>query len=127
MGKNDLQSALQMEEKLRLTLDALKSDICESVKNAKLLDGVTIPSGNGPMCAIVSFKRLRDGWMLTPAYYIPASQAEAVQKRLENAKTVTQLVERVAEMVETGQVKLSSNDVRRLNDNTKAALQAFIS
>lgn len=127
MKKSNLQAALQMEEELRLKLGALKYDIVESVKNAKMLDGVTIPSGNGPMCAIVKFKALRDGWMLTPSYYIPASQAEAVQKRLENAQTVTQLVERVAEMVDTGQVKLSSNHVCRLNDNTKAVLQAFIS
>lgn len=123
----DIQNALKAEESLRQKLETLKSSIYQDVCKAKPLNGVIVTDPSGSMsCATVSLSTLSKFLNLSPSYYIPASQANVVKKKLSKVQSVTGLMETVGEMVDTGKVRFSGNDTYSLNDNTRAVLRSYI-
>lgn len=114
----------QLEQKIAEKIEEIKSAIEKTIEDNPL-EGVTSISKH-PRACIVSLstaKKHKD--TLAAEYYIPASQANLVARKLTNAKTATAFTEAIEEMVKTGIVKIGQNS-HRLNDKTIEILQGYI-
>ena len=120
-----VKKALQREVELVMLLSQLKTEIIDAVKEAKPLPGVK-PIGDGKLnCAVVRLNALRENsFNLSAEYYLPSSQADAVKTRISGAKTVTELIARVTDIVETKSVKANGTTLQ-LNNSTIEALKKY--
>jgi hypothetical protein len=87
-------------------------------------EGVVVAAGQ-IRCATVSFGALcgsGNSLSLSPATYIPAAQGDAVERKLRTAKTISELADRVREMVEARCVRFGQQDVVPLNQKTVRVL-----
>jgi len=122
-----IQNALKTEESLRKQVELLKNSIFQDISNTEPLDGVSIPSSPRTFaCATVKASVLSKTSILSPSYYIPAVQAEVVRRKLAKIQSVSKLMEAIFDMVETGKIRFSGNNVYALNEKTRAALRAYL-
>ncbi len=120
----DIRTALQQEQKLGELIRRIRGALYEEITSQKI-PGVQIEDTPFP-CAIVSLSTARGfGLTLTPSYYLQRVQADIVDKRLAGANTVTDLLNRCKEMVETRIVK-SNHNTYVLNPVTVNIIQKFI-
>ena len=84
-----------------------------------------LPAEDGPICAVVSLKSLNQ-MNLSAEHYIPQAQAKVVRRKLEGAKSFTDLYNRLDEMVSTGIARFSGTDTCKLNTNTLAVLSRYV-
>lgn len=118
-----IKKALNQEAYLADLVNSIVDSVSHDLECCQPLNGVSVQSTAFP-CATVSFLAL-DKTILSPDYYIPKAQAAVVRKRLQKAKTVSELINMISAMVETQQVSTSSG-MRRLNGNTVQALKKYL-
>jgi hypothetical protein len=123
MKANDLSALQEMEKKMRDMIQKLSDDLSKAVASTSL-PGVTPLEGTSVRGCTVSAQALfaNPQLILAPSYYIPAVQAEAVKKRLESCKTVSQLCSVTKEMLETKRIRNKEYDLV-LNPETLRVIQ----
>lgn len=121
-----IKGALEQEQQLLQLVESIKADIGISVRNATSIDGVT-NSDKTVACCTVSSQSLTRTKILDPNYYLQPAQANAVCRRIQSAKTVTELLNRITEMVETGVISSKYGNTIHLNNSTIACLSAHLS
>ena len=112
-----MYQALQQETMLHQALEETKEGPMKGV--------LLLPTEDGPICAVVSLKSLNQ-MNLSAEHYIPQAQAKVVRRKLEGAKSFTDLYNRLDEMVSTGIVRFSGTDTCKLNTNTLAVLSRYV-
>lgn len=117
---NTLQCALVMEQSVTQMLSDLKAQLANDVAAVRQ-DGVTTLSSK---CVLVNISRL-DKNILCPSYYIQSSQADAVERKLNTARTATEFVNRLQAMIDERLVKVG-NDTIRLNPKTVEVLKSYL-
>lgn len=115
-----LKSALNLEKSVREMLIELRAQLYKDVSKAKSDDIKTIK----PNMVIVKCSNL-DGLVLTPSYYIPSSQAEAIDKKLNGVKTATTFINELQKMIDEKKVK-NGNNATRLNSKTIEVLEKHL-
>lgn len=118
--------ALAQEAMLRETLAALKNDIRDATRNSTPLEGV-VPRNASFSCAIVSLSAIKNNdFILSPSFYMQDAQADLVARKLTSAKSVTEFIDRIQEMVNEKRARFSDGSSFRLNDRTVAVLESYL-
>lgn len=117
--------AIQQEAMLQQTLEDTKKAIYQDILNDGPMKGVVLLTDRGPICVAVRRSTLNQ-MNLAAEHYIPQAQANVVRRKLAGAKTVTDLVSRLDEMVSTGIARFSGTDTCKLNDKTLAVLSRYL-
>ena len=115
-----LKDIINAENQVAQMISELVSKVAADTREAKI-DGVQQVSNNA---VIVNFSRL-DAWIVDPAYYIQAKQADVVEQKLRTAKTATEFMNKLREMVDQKCVKLGRDKVR-LNPTTLDILNTYL-
>lgn len=122
-----LFTAIETEQALANLLSDLKARIAAEIGEAAPLSGVK-PMRNNPRCAVVNSAALFDSlhYNMSPRYYLQSAQADAVASAVSSCKTVTDLLERLRNMVEQRKVSHGEDSGTMLNERTFLVLQEFI-
>ena len=115
-----IQEILEVEKSISDMLSDLLQKISKATSDTAM-DGVKTISSN---TAAVKVSSLNSG-ILCPYYYLQSAQAEIVERNLRAAKTASEFVQKMKNMVETEKVKLSSETVR-LNPTTIQVLKNYL-
>ena len=115
-----LRNALKLEQSVQQQLAVVKAQLYKEISEAKL-EGVSVRKKN---MATVKMSSLEDT-ILSPSYYIPTSQADAVDKKLKSVKTATKFVGELQKMVDKKSVKIGSTETR-LNSKTVEILERYL-
>lgn len=115
-----LHDIVTMEQKVAEMLSDLVSRLASDTREAKV-DGVRKMGKNA---VVVSVSRLDMG-ILDPSYYIQEKQSDIVEQKLRTAKTATDFMDRLREMVDNKCVKVGNEKVR-LNPKTIEILTSYI-
>ena len=110
--------------KLEQSIASMLTDLTAQIKKATAesnMDGVKSVAKNA---AIVSVSSLDSG-ILCPYYYLQSTQADIVEQHLRSAKTASEFVDRMKNMVETKKVKLRS-ETYRLNSKTVEIINSYL-
>ena len=112
----NIQDAIKAEKEIQKQVQEIKDQIA-----------IEVCDGNYSKTAIIPFSAL-DRCILSASYYIQSSQAEIVEKKLNSAKTATQLNSMLREMVESGFATTNSREHSRtpLNPKTISILKTYI-
>jgi hypothetical protein len=116
-----LQNALKLEQSVQQMVAVLKTQLYKEISSVKL-DGVNSVKKN---MATVNISSLEDT-VLSPSYYIPSSQADAVDKKLSRVKTASAFVNEIQKMVVNKSVKVGKNTTK-LNSKTIEVLERYVS
>lgn len=120
-----MYQALQQEARLQQTLNETKEHIYQAILNDGSMQGVVLLSSGGAICIEAKFSSVwKEG--LAAETHIPQAQANAVRRKLDGAKTVTELVARLDEMVNTGIARFNSTDTCKLNNKTIKILCRYL-
>ena len=104
-----LQQVQQLENEISRMVDELKTQLVTAVAGQHL-EGVKEIGCSGRVVSVsLSAITKTPGLNLSAEYYIPQSQADAINHRLAACKSSQQLCKAVREMIETGRVKQSGN------------------
>lgn len=96
-----IAAVYKAEQKLATQTKELILEIITTISNTKL-EGVT-PIDSNVRCATVSFSTLAQHKQnLSPSYYMPEYQAEAIRAKISNFTSLTQVLNFVNETVDTG-------------------------
>ena len=109
--KNLIQDLKAAELTIKNMIDLIKNDIRTNISEHPDPDIKTI--SESPAICIVSLKHVKQHNNLSAEYYIPKAQAEMVYEYLSNAKTLTDLSDKINNLVMNGYV---------IKDKTKYAL-----
>ena len=118
-----LKKIQDLEAEISRMVDGLKTDLVDAVSKQQF-DGKIVNDGStgGPVIGIVTLGTVMNsrGMNLTPEYYLPPKQVEAVKRKLNSATTVQQVCSSVKSMLEDKVVRFSkkAGDCIYLNDNT---------
>ena len=115
-----LKEIVALEKSVFEMLSELTSQIAKTTSETPM-DGVKIISKN---IASVSVSSL-DAGILCPHYYIQSSQAEMVERKLREAKTATEFIEKIKAMITDKKVKVNGEQIR-LNPKTIEILQSYL-
>ena len=95
----------------------LKKEICEDITNNPM-DGVTGIKETPLRCAVVNLSTIHDkSW--SPDYYIPKSQADAVEKALDKKDGPNAIARSIIQIVDAKQAGKT-----RLNEKTLGIIKA---
>lgn len=111
----------ELEDEIRHMAEGITDDLVIAVANQPFTGSILSDGRNGkPAICTIRFSDLSAWRNLTPEYYMPTKQAEAVRKRLSSCKTVGNFIVAVKDMLKDKRVKTgsSSNDYVYLNENT---------
>jgi hypothetical protein len=114
-----IQEIIAMEKSIAELLSELTEQIAKTT-NETTMSNVKIISKNS---ASVNLSSLNSG-ILCPYYYIQSAQADAVKRKLQEAKTATEFVSKIQTMIGEQKVKVGS-DVIRLNPATISVLKSY--
>lgn len=119
-----MREAKALEAEMMRLVEQIKSEIIADVK-AQPFHGKMLNDGSngGPVTAVIPFSEMARTKNFLPEYHIPAEQGKAVCRKLDSCKTVQQVMKSVREMLESGTVRLSSNERFYLNENTLKILR----
>ena len=120
-----MYQAMQQEARLQQTLTQTKERICQDILADGPMQGVLLLTSDGPFCVAARLSAVWDAG-LSPERRIPQAQANAVRRKLAGAKTVTELVARLGEMVDTGIARFNGTDTCKLNNRTISVLRQYI-
>lgn len=115
-----IQEIIAMEKSIADMLSELTEQITKAT-NETTMENVKIISKN---VASVNLSSLNSG-ILCPYYYIQSAQADAVERKLKEAKTATEFISKIQTMVSEQKVKVGS-DVIRLNPATIFVLKSYL-
>lgn len=120
-----MYQAIQQEAMLHQSLEEVKEAIYQAIMGEGPMKKVLLLTEEGPICAVVRLRDLNQ-MNLSAEHYIPQAQVKVVRRKLEGAKTFTDLYNRLDEMVSTGIVRFNGTDTCKLNDNTLAVLRRYL-
>lgn len=120
-----IHEALRQEAMLHQTLEEVKEAIYQDIMKEEPMKGVLLLTEEGPVCAVVRLRALNQ-MNLSAEHYIPQAQVKVVRRKLEGAKTFTDLYSRLDEMVSTGIVRFNGTDTCKLNNKTLAVLSRYL-
>lgn len=120
-----MYQALQQEAVLQQTLEETKDAICQDILDDTSTEGFMLLRSDGPVCVVARFSTVRETG-LSAELHIPKAQANAVRRKLAGAKTVTDLVSRLDEMVHTGIARFNGTDTCKLNNKTIEVLRRYL-
>lgn len=121
-----LLTALEMEKDVESIVKKVKNQIYEDLNNAEPLEGVK-RMNSSVSCASVSFSALtKKNLILSPEYYLPDSQANAVKRKLDLCRTASDLLRALSEMVSLEKCEVGKNFSARLNPNTISVLKQYL-
>jgi hypothetical protein len=115
-----LKNALKLEQSVQQQLAVVKAQLYKEISETKL-EGVKVEKKN---IATVKISAI-ENTILSPSYYIPTSQADAVDKKLKSVKTATKFVGELQKMAERKSVKVGSNTTM-LNSKTVEILERYL-
>ena len=120
-----IQDALVKEAELKEVIASVKESVRTEMEKA-VMPGVKGLKPDGRYFA-VSLRTVsqQPGMNLSADYFSPIEQARIVNQRLENAKTMSDVIARIRDMVEKGSVRLGGTQYQ-LNPATREALQKYI-
>lgn len=116
----NLKEIIALEKSVSDMLDELTDQIAKKTSETPM-NGVKVVAKN---IAYVNVSSL-DSNILCPHYYIQSSQAEMVERKLREAKTATEFIEKIQAMIEDRKVKVNG-EVIRLNPKTIEVLQSYL-
>ena len=121
-GKNmkTIQEIISMEKSISDMLNDLIEQIAKATDETPM-DNVKIVSKNIASVNIASL----DSGILCPYYYIQSAQADAVKRKLREAKTATEFVSKMRAMINDKKVKIGS-DIIRLNPKTIYVINKYL-
>lgn len=100
----------------------IREDIIDDIQNGEPLGGVSVSRNKGLQVVEVKLSTVvNNGMVLTPCYYIPAKQAELVERALANVSDPVVLRDKISSMVENKAVRFSEGTYS-LNPRTLAIL-----
>lgn len=109
---------------LEKSISDMLADLTQQIKNTTSesnMDGVKTVAKNA---VTVNVSSLNAG-ILCPYYYMQSAQAEIVERQLKTAKTASEFVEKMRNMIDTKKVKYK-NEVYYLNSKTIEALNSYL-
>lgn len=115
-----LKEIIALEKSVSEMLNELTSKIAKDTSETAM-DGVKIVSKNIASVNIMSL----DAGILCPSYYIQSSQAEMVERKLSEAKTATEFISKIKNMIDDKKVKVNGEQIR-LNLKTVEILQSYL-
>ena len=115
---------------------ALENEVKDIIERKKVeLDGKILEKnmdgvkeiGNSPNCVIVQASSLLKGKVLAAETYIQSGQAKAIKSKLDGCKTMTDVIEKISSMIETGVIREHrSGYTLPLNPQTIKVLKDFL-
>lgn len=120
-----ISEALAHEEALGKLVERIRLQLFEDICNEQTLPGVKVIDASFP-CSTVPLSTVKEhGTILAPYYYTPKTQARLVNEQLTGAKTVSELMSRCREMVETEKVKTGGNTYLLNPETVKVLKKTF--
>lgn len=120
-----MYQAIRQEAILQQTLEETKAHIYQSILDTGPEPGILLINDGSPICVVAKLSAVRNTGLATENH-IPRAQANAVRRKLAGAKTVTELVARLGEMVDTGIARFNGTDICKLNNRTISVLRQYI-
>lgn len=115
-----LKEIVALEKSVSDMLSELTSQIAKTTSETSM-DGVKIVAKNIASVNITSL----DHGILCPSYYIQASQADMVERKLREAKTATEFIGKIQNMIDEQKVKVNGEQIR-LNPKTIEVLKSYL-
>lgn len=119
-----LDEVRRLERAIQNLLQAIKTGIGEEVANQPFC-GRVISGGVGGevLAAEISLSSLSQSKILSPSYYLPKKQSDAVQFKLQNRSSVEEICSAVREMIREKRVRFSHDHCVFLNEETVRILR----
>lgn len=110
---------------LEKSIAEMLKDLTEKIKQSTQETNMPGVNQVSPNAATVKVSSLDRG-ILCPYYYLQSAQAEIVERNLRSAKTASEFVEKMKNMIETGKVK-NGSETMRINPQTIDVLKSYLS
>lgn len=119
----EISKIQELENSIQKIIAKIKSEIRSEISDSAM-EGITHIS-KSPRTCVVKLSTLRANNMtMSPEYYIPESQADLVEQKLSSAKTVTEMLKAINDMMSSGYVKIGQNR-HKLNPKTIDVLRKY--
>lgn len=115
-----LKEIAVLEKSVSDMLSELASQITKTTSETPM-DGVNIVAKNIASVNVTSL----DHEILCPSYYLQSAQAEMIERKLREAKTATEFINKIKTMIDEQKVKVSGETIR-LNPKTVEVLQSYL-
>lgn len=115
-----IKEIVAMEKSIADMLSELTAQIAKTTSEASM-DGVKQLATNMVSVNLSSL----ESWICCPSYYIQSTQAEMVERKLKEAKTATEFVNKIRTMIDEKKVKIHNEQIR-LNPKTIEILQSYL-
>lgn len=115
-----LKEIVALEQSVSDMLSELTSQIAKTTSETPM-DGVKIVTKN---IASVNISSLNCN-ILCPSYYLQSAQADMVERKLREAKTATEFISKIQNMIDDQKVKVSGEQIR-LNPKTIDILKSYL-
>jgi aromatic ring-opening dioxygenase LigB subunit len=115
-----LKEIVALEKSVSDMLSELTSQIAKTTSETPM-DGVKIVAHNVASVNIMSL----DHGILCPSYYLQSAQADMVERKLREAKTATEFISKIQNMIDEKKVKVNGGQIR-LNPKTVEVLQSYL-
>ena len=115
-----LKEIVALEKSVADMLSELTSQIVK-VTSETPMNGVKIVTTNIASVNVMSL----DHGILCPSYYLQSTQAEMVERKLREAKTATEFINKIHAMIDEKKVKVNGEQIR-LNPKTIEVLQSYL-
>lgn len=121
-----ISEALRIEKQIACILTEIKQSVVQDIR-ASEPQGVNRITDNTCTVSFTSLARdaKRRSVILSPEYYIPASQAKYVEKALSGVHTATDLAKRLASLIKDNKVTING-DACLLNETTISILKKYL-
>ena len=116
-----INKIIELEKSIAEMLKDLTEKIKQSTQEANV-PGVNQVSSNAATVKVSSL----DSGILCPYYYLQSAQADIVERNLRSAKTASEFVEKMKNMIETRKVK-NGSETMRINPQTVDVLKSYLS
>lgn len=111
---------LALEKSVSDMLGELTAQIAKTTSETPM-DGVKIVASNIASVNVTSL----DHGILCPSYYLQSAQADMVDRKLREAKTATEFISKIHNMIDEKKVKVNGEQIR-LNPKTIEVLRSYL-
>lgn len=116
----NINEIIAMEKSIADMLSELTSQIAKTTSETPM-DGVKIVATNIASVNVMSLDR----GILCPSYYLQSAQADMVERKLREAKTATEFIGKIQNMIDEKKIKVNGEQIR-LNTKTIEVLQSYL-
>ena len=115
-----LKDIVAIEKSVSDMLSELTTQIAKTTIETPM-DGVKIISNNTASVNVMSL----DHSILCPSYYLQSAQANMVERKLREAKTATEFISKIQNMIDDRKARVNGENIR-LNPKTIEILRSYL-